>query len=195
MYQTMTNQMIPANFPMKRGSMVAAKNEIDSGMVERVNPIIDMTLSLPVEDKYKLSALIKLMCEVQSDQSINVATRDAIVANIHNAMTTLDPDTQDTSEKYPDTMFDPDGILDDHKKEFNAKPIMVMPSKVLHYNAMATLNMYCYIGMPCLVCLTEDFGMCTYVNNISYEFIMQVAANPNIDKVYFTDGVSIAVVK
>ena len=73
--------------------------------------------------------------------------------------------------------------------------MMVTPDAVLRYSAMATLNLYQYMGMPCLICVAYDFGICTYTSDITYEFIMELASRDHIDKIYFTDGKGVAIVK
>lgn len=168
-------------------------DKVNEEQLKTISDIVDLTMSLPVPDADKIKALVSLMGKVQYDDDIDGYTERAIASYISKAMSKLNPDTHSTNTSID--LYDPDGILDDPYRTYDAKPIMVSPDQILRYSAMSILNLYNFVGMPCLVCVAHDFGICTYTSNITYEFIMELANRDCIDHVYFTDGNSVAVVK
>ena len=179
--------------PMGAAPMGSALSEYEASL-QSVTDICELINSLNISDEHKLNGYNKLATEVKKDTALTPSERDQIVRFINDYIVSHLTAVSNESQ-LPDTFYDPEGILDDEKKTFTAKPMMVTPDAVLRFNAMATLNMYQYMGMPCLVCVSYGFGLCTYTSDISYELIMHLAQVDYIDKIYFTDGKGVAIVK
>ena len=204
----MTNPTIPSYMPRKKtmqsqmdaaAQMGSAPSEFDNAL-RAATEIATLISTIPVDGKNKVEAYSKLMNEVKNDDTLTGSEKAIIIQKIadigFNDENVLVSQPGTAVEKdIPDTYYDPDGVLDNPEKSYTAKPMMVTPDAVLRYSAMATLNLYQYMGMPCLICVAYDFGICTYTSDITYEFIMELAKRDSIDKIYFTDGKGVAIVK
>lgn len=204
----MTNPTIPSYMPRKKtmqsrmdaaAQMGSAPSEFDNAL-RAATEIATLISTIPVDGKNKVEAYSKLMNEVKNDDTLTGSEKAIIIQKIadiaFNDENVLVSQPGTAVEKdIPDTYYDPDGVLDNPEKSYTAKPMMVTPDAVLRYSAMATLNLYQYMGMPCLICVAYDFGICTYTSDITYEFIMELASRDHIDKIYFTDGKGVAIVK
>ena len=179
--------------------MGSAPSEFDNAL-RAATEIATLISTIPVDGKNKVEAYSKLMNEVKNDDTLTGSEKAIIIQKIadigFNDENVLVSQPGAAVEKdIPDTYYDPEGVLDNPEKSYTAKPMMVTPDAVLRYSAMATLNLYQYMGMPCLICIAYDFGICTYTSDITYEFIMELASKDHIDKIYFTDGKGVAIVK
>ena len=204
----MTNPTIPSYMPRKKtmqsrmdaaAQMGSAPSEFDKSL-RAATEIATLISTIPVDGKNKVEAYSKLMNEVKNDDTLTGSEKAIIIQKIadigFNDENVLVSQPGTAVEKdIPDTYYDPEGVLDNPEKSYTAKPMMVTPDAVLRYSAMATLNLYQYMGMPCLICIAYDFGICTYTSDITYEFIMELASRDCIDKIYFTDGKGVAIVK
>ena len=204
----MTNPTIPSYMPRKKtmqsqmdaaAQMGSAPSEFDKSL-RAATEIATLISTIPIDGKNKVEAYSKLMNEVKNDDTLTGSEKAIIIQKIadigFNDENVLVSQPGTAVEKdIPDTYYDPDGVLDNPEKSYTAKPMMVTPDAVLRYSAMATLNLYQYMGMPCLICVAYDFGICTYTSDITYEFIMELASRDHIDKIYFTDGKGVAIVK
>ena len=184
---------------MDAAQMGSAPSEFDNAL-RAATEIATLISTIPVDGKNKVEAYSKLMNEVKNDDTLTGSEKAIIIQKIadiaFNDENVLVSQPGTAVEKdIPDTYYDPEGVLDNPEKSYTAKPMMVTPDAVLRYSAMATLNLYQYMGMPCLICIAYDFGICTYTSDITYEFIMELASRDCIDKIYFTDGKGVAVVK
>ena len=179
--------------------MGSAPSEFDNAL-RAATEIATLISTIPVDGKNKVEAYSKLMEEVKNDDTLTGSEKAMVIQKIadiaFNDENVLVSQPGTAVEKdIPDTYYDPEGVLDNPEKSYTAKPMMVTPDAVLRYSAMATLNLYNYMGMPCLICVAYDFGICTYTSDITYEFIMELAKRDGIDKIYFTDGKGVAIVK
>ena len=179
--------------------MGSAPSEFDKSL-RAATEIATLISTIPVDGKNKVEAYSKLMNEVKNDDTLTGSEKAIVIQKIadiaFNDENVLVSQPGTAIEKdIPDTYYDPEGVLDNPEKSYTAKPMMVTPDSVLRYSAMATLNLYQYMGMPCLICVAYDFGICTYTSDITYEFIMELASRDHIDKIYFTDGKGVAIVK
>lgn len=204
----MTNPTIPSYMPRKKtmqsqmdaaAQMGSAPSEFDKSL-RAATEIATLISTIPVDGKNKVEAYSKLMNEVKNDDTLTGSEKAIVIQKIadiaFNDENVLVSQPGTAIEKdIPDTYYDPEGVLDNPEKSYTAKPMMVTPDSVLRYSAMATLNLYQYMGMPCLICVAYDFGICTYTSDITYEFIMELASRDHIDKIYFTDGKGVAIVK
>ena len=204
----MTNPTIPSYMPRKKtmqspmaaaAQMGSAPSEFDNAL-RAATEIATLISTIPVDGKNKVEAYSKLMEEVKNDDTLTGSEKAMVIQKIADIafndenVLVSQPDAE-IKKDIPDTYYDPEGVLDNPEKSYTAKPMMVTPDAVLRYSAMATLNLYQYMGMPCLICVAYDFGICTYTSDITYEFIMELAKRDGIDKIYFTDGKGVAIVK
>ena len=206
----MTNPTIPSYMPRKKemqsrmgaaAQTESAHSNLDSSLAS-VEDICNLIGSLPISEDEKFKGYAELMFQVANDDELSEYEKGIVLEKIKSlvnatkgtkigySMPTMTP-----KKDIPDTYYDPEGVLDNPEKSYTAKPMMVTPDAVLRYSAMATLNLYNYMGMPCLICVAYDFGICTYTSDITYEFIMELAKRDGIDKIYFTDGKGVAIVK
>ena len=204
----MTNPTIPSYMPSKKtmqspmgaaAQTVSAPSEFDNAL-RAATEIATLISTIPVDGKNKVEAYSKLMEEVKNDDTLTGSEKAIVIQKIadiafNDENVLVSQPGVETKKDIPDTYYDPEGVLDNPEKSYTAKPMMVTPDSVLRYSAMATLNLYQYMGMPCLICIAYDFGICTYTSDITYEFIMELASRDCIDKIYFTDGKGVAVVK
>ena len=204
----MTNPTIPSYMPRKKtmqspmgaaAQMGSAPSEFDNAL-RAATEIATLISTIPVDGKNKVEAYSKLMEEVKNDDTLSGSEKAIVIQKIadiafNDENVLVSQPGVETKRDTPDTYYDPEGVLDNPEKSYSAKPMMVTPDAVLRYSAMATLNLYQYMGMPCLICIAYDFGICTYTSDITYEFIMELASRDCIDKIYFTDGKGVAVVK
>ena len=178
---------------------VSAPSEFDNAL-RAATEIATLISTIPVDGKNKVEAYSKLMEEVKNDDTLSGSEKAIVIQKIadiafNDENVLVSQPGVETKRDTPDTYYDPEGVLDNPEKSYSAKPMMVTPDAVLRYSAMATLNLYQYMGMPCLVCVGYDYGICTYTTGITYEQIMNLAKLDGIDKIYFTDGKGVAIVK
>ena len=159
-------------------------------IIDRLKGIIDLVESLPVDKESKVRTFEKLMTTVSEDEKLDPAHKHYAELLIKGTLNRLDSDTDD--DKFFD--YSGDQIISKNMNA-SAKPVMVDPDEINLFNALHTVNMYLSLGMPCLVGLIEGYGMFTVTSNITYEMIMMISKSPEVDRLWFTDGKGMAIVK
>lgn len=165
--------------------------------IKSVKEIIELIQDLPINVQEKYQTLVKLMNTVKTDPDLHGSNKSTAVALVAAALTRLQEETGNpTSKSYNDTELDYYGDIEiDPRKTYNAKPLMVNPDDVNYFTALQMINLYCMIGMPCLVVYKKGYGIYTCITGISYEMLMYIANDTEIDRAWFTDGQGMAVIK
>lgn len=160
--------------------------------LDNVMHIIETFKNLPIYPTTKKDAFEKLRTIVNGDAKLSDGHKMVCNNLIDKAISELDIETDDEDDIELDYYGDPIITRD---MSYSAKPLMVDPDTVNLFNALQTINMYCTLGMPCLVALSYGNGIFTTTSNITYEKIVYAAQDPAIDRLWFTDGHGMAVVK
>lgn len=159
-------------------------------IIDRLKGIIDLVESLPVDKESKVRTFEKLMVTVNEDEKLDSAHKYYAKLLIEGTLNRLN--NEDVNDKSFD--YRGDQIISKNMN-VSSKPVMVDPDEVNLFNALHTVNMYLSLGMPCLVGLSEGYGMFTMTSNITYEMIVGLSKVPDIDRLWFTDGKGMAIVK
>ena len=127
--------------------------------IQSVKEIIDLIQELPISVQEKYQTLVKLMNTVKADSDLHGANKTTAVALITSALMQLQEETSSPASKsYNDTELDYYGDIEiDPRKTYSAKPLMVNPDDVNYFTALQMINLYCMIGMPCLVVYKKVF--------------------------------------
>lgn len=202
MYPMMMNPMMSnlPNLTLSRKKDAAAPMESapsEEQKIKSVKEIINLIEDLPIDVQEKYQTLVKLMNTVKADPDLHGANKSTAVALVAAALMRLQEETSSPASKsYNDTKLDYYGDIEiDPRKTYNAKPLMVNPDDVNYFTALQMINLYCMIGMPCLVVYKKGYGIYTCITGISYEMLMYIANDTEIDRAWFTDGQGMAVIK
>lgn len=202
MYPMMMNPMMSnlPNLTLSRKKDAAAPMESalsEEQKIKSIEEIIDLVEALPITVQEKYQTLVKLMNTVKADDDLHGSNKSTAVALVAAALMRLQEETDSPASKsYNDTELDYYGDIEiDPRKTYNAKPLMVNPDDVNYFTALQMINLYCMIGMPCLVVYKKGYGIYTCITGISYEMLMYIANDTEIDRAWFTDGQGMAVIK
>lgn len=199
MYPMMMNPMMSnlPNLTLSRKKDAAAPMESalsEEQKIKSIEEIIDLVEALPITVQEKYQTLVKLMNTVKADGDLHGSNKSTAVALITAALMRLQEETSSPASN--DTELDYYGDIEiDPRKTYNAKPLMVNPDDVNYFTALQMINLYCMIGMPCLVVYKKGYGIYTCITGISYEMLMYIANDAEIDRAWFTDGQGMAVIK
>lgn len=169
--------------------------------IKSVKEIIDLIEALPITVQEKYQTMVKLMNTVKADNELSNVDKATAVSLISTALMQLHEETESAykgakAATYDNTDLDYYGDIEiDPRKTYNAKPLMVNPDDVNYFTALQMINLYCMIGMPCLVVYKKGYGIYTCITGISYEMLMYIANDAEIDRAWFTDGQGMAVIK
>ena len=180
--------------PIAQTEPAAFEKAYGDEKLDNVMNIIETFKSLPIYPSTKKDAFEKLRNIVNGDTKLSEGHR--IVCNnlIDRAINELDITSDDDEDDDAGLEYHGDPIIT-RDMSYSAKPLMVDPDTVNLFNALQTINMYCTLGMPCLVALSYGNGIFTTTSNITYEKIVYAAQDPAINRLWFTDGHGMAVVK
>lgn len=206
MYPMMMNPMMSnlPNLTLSRKKDAAAPMESapsEEQKIKSVKEIINLIEDLPIDVQEKYQTLVKLMNTVKADPDLHGSNKSTAVALIASALMQLQEEAGSVY-RGAKSMTSSDADLDyygdieiDPRKTYNAKPLMVNPDDVNYFTALQMINLYCMIGMPCLVVYKKGYGIYTCITGISYEMLMYIANDAEIDRAWFTDGQGMAVIK
>lgn len=178
--------------PIAQTEPAASEKAYGDEKLDNVMNIIETFKNLPIYPTTKKDAFEKLRTIVNGDAKLSDGHKVVCNNLIDKAISELDIETDDED----DIELDYYGDCEISKTmSYTAKPVVLDPDTMNRFNALQTINMYCTMGMPCLVALSYGHGIFTVTSNITYEKIMYVAQDPTVDCLWFTDGHGIAVVK
>ena len=169
--------------------------------IKSVKEIIDLIEALPITVQEKYQTMVKLMNTVKADNELSNTDKATAVSMISTALIQLHEEAESAykgakAATYDDTDLDYYGdITIDSKKTYNAKPVMVDPDEINYFTALQIINMYLTLGMLCLEVYKQGYGIYTCINGISYEMLMYISNDAEIDRAWFTDGNGMAIIK